>query len=481
MHKRIFGGFQWGIMTTKKGINASILVVLIPVILENILVFSASAVTTAMVGRLTAIDISAQGIGARLMNIYLALFKGLAIGLTVTGALRFGEGDLQRWRKTVNQAFLTAVPMGLIFCAAVFLFPAWCIRLFTSDVRILAVGCPYVRLVAVCYPFLAISAFVTGAFQSRNDTKTPMIIAGIVNTLNILLGWILIFGKLGVPALGLMGAGIAFVTAQLIGASIGLTLLFNKKIGLVRDVELNVPFCKFDRECAKEIYAMGFPAACENLQWHLATVVLSRVILLYGVNSYAAYQLGLQAEGMLVALASGFIVASATLAANAIGKRDEVLYHGYFWQLTKICLGVSLVGCCVLFFAPHILMRLLTDKEDLIEIGIKYLTIMAAAQIPQNMSKVLAGTIRAAGYKRTPFAVTATGVWGGRVLLCVLFGYVFKLDIIFIWWAFNVDQIMRMLLGIWVIVHKRILGVIRRLPPVETVCPSGELSDTFKT
>ena len=99
---------------------------------------------------------------------------------------------------------------------------------------------------------------------------------------------------------------------------------------------------------------------------------------------------------------------------------------------------------------------------------------MAVAQIPQNISKILAGTIRAAGYKRTPLVITATGVWGARVLLCILFGSVLKLDIIYIWWAFNADQFVRMLLGIWVIARKRILGVIRRLPPIETACPSGE-------
>ena len=60
----------------------------------------------------------------------------------------------------------------------------------------------------------------------------------------------------------------------------------------MRGTGLDAPFFKFDRECAKEIYTMGFPAAGENLQWHLATVILSRIILFYGVNSYAAYQLG---------------------------------------------------------------------------------------------------------------------------------------------------------------------------------------------
>ena len=71
-----------------------------------------------------------------------------------------------------------------------------------------------------------------------------MIIAGIVNVLNILLGWILIFGNLGAPALGLIGAGIALLIAQIIGAGIGLILLFNKKYGLVRNTGLDTPFFK---------------------------------------------------------------------------------------------------------------------------------------------------------------------------------------------------------------------------------------------
>ncbi len=461
-------------MTSKKIINASVFAILVPIVLENILVYSASAVSAAMVGRLTAIDISTQGICGRAISIYLALFKGFAIGLTITGALRFGEGNLKQWRKTIEQAFLTGVPVGLLICALVIAFPAWFIRLFTDDAEILRIGCTYLRLIAICFPFLAISAFVTSAFQSRNNTKVPMVIAGIVNVVNILLGWVLIFGKWGAPAMGLMGAGIALVVAYITGAVIGLFLLFNKKIGLAGDVRPDTKALALDRACIRDIYATGLPAAGENLQWQLSTIVLSRVILLYGVNSYAAYQLGLQSECVFDAFASGFIVASATLAATAIGKRDEQLYHGYFWQLVKICLVISIVVGGIILAWPQFLMRLFTNNEILVEIGVKYLVVITLVQVPQNLSKLLNGTIRAAGYKKTPLMITVVGIWGVRIPLCCLIGYVLKLDLTLIWWVICLDLVIRMLLSIIVMVRRRVLEVIRRMPPVEAGCPSGD-------
>ena len=135
--------------------------------------------------------------------------------------------------------------------------------------------------------------------------------------------------------------------------------------------------------------------------WQFATIIISRVILSYGTNSYAAYQLGLQAEGVCDMLSVGFITASTTLAARAIGQRDDALYKMYFKQLIRISMTISIFTCAVLFFCPRFLMGLLTDKQDLIEIGMKYVFIMGFAQIPQNLSKIFNGTIRAAGHKYT--------------------------------------------------------------------------------
>ena len=151
-------------MHNKKEVSRQIYRMLIPMILENVLTTSASLVTTAMVGRLTALEISAQGVGGRITNTYLSLFKGLAIGVTVVAALYFGEGRRDKCRRTVEQAFATAVPLGLMITGLVAVFPRWFIRLFTSDADIMSYAVGYLQILAVGLPFVAITCFVTAAF-----------------------------------------------------------------------------------------------------------------------------------------------------------------------------------------------------------------------------------------------------------------------------------------------------------------------------
>ena len=139
-------------MHNKKEVSRQIYRMLIPMILENVLTTSASLVTTAMVGRLTALEISAQGVGGRITNTYLSLFKGLAIGVTVVAALYFGEGRRDKCRRTVEQAFATAVPLGLMITGLVAVFPRWFIRLFTSDADIMSYAVGYLQILTVGLP-----------------------------------------------------------------------------------------------------------------------------------------------------------------------------------------------------------------------------------------------------------------------------------------------------------------------------------------
>lgn len=459
-------------MHNKKEVSRQIYRMLIPMILENVLTTSASLVTTAMVGRLSALEISAQGVGGRITNTYLSLFKGLAIGVTVVAALYFGEGRRDKCRRTVEQAFVTAVPLGLVITALVAIFPTWFIKLFTSDKDILSYAVGYLQILAVGLPFVAITCFVTAAFQSQGNTKTPMMIAGIVNIVNIALGWLLIFGNLGLPAMGLTGAGIALVSAQITGAAIGLALLYHKRIGLFHGAHHDQKFFSLEGGYLKDIYTTGLPASCENLLWQFATIIISRVILSYGTNSYAAYQLGLQAEGVCDMLSVGFITASTTLAARAIGQRDSGLYKIYFRQLIRISMTISVFTCAVLFFCPRLLMSLLTDKQELIEIGMKYVFIMGFAQIPQNLSKIFNGTIRSAGHKYTPMVISFTGIWLVRVALCCLSGWVFHWDITALWWAIALDQLVRVLFSIIFFWKKRVYHAVEALPPIREEEPA---------
>ena len=448
-------------MTDKKQVNRQIFHILFPMILENLLTISASLVTTAMVGRLLTLDISAQGVANRITNTYFSLFKGLSMGVTVTAALYFGQRRADKARRTVEQSFTTAIPLALLFSFLIAVFSAPLARIFTSDAAMLTAAGSYMRLMAIGLPFVSVSCFVTAAFQSQGNTRVPMYIAGVVNIVNIALGWVLIFGHLGAPALGLTGAGIALVSAQITGALLGVYLLYQPNFGLFSSTASTAPFFAMERPLLKEIYTVGMPAAGENLLWQFATILISRIILSYGSAHYAAYQLGLQAEGVTDILSVGFITAATTLAANAIGSKNDALYRAYYKQLTKICLGVSVLCTVILLFGNTFLMSLLTDKSDLIAIGAKYIFVMGFTQIPINLSKILNGFIRAAGHKYTPMVISFIGIWLVRVVCSFVFARLLHWPIEAIWWAIALDLFVRYFISFGVLKRKRVLDHLR--------------------
>lgn len=456
-------------MYTKKEVSHQIFRMLIPMILENILTTSASLVTTAMVGRLLALDISAQGVAMRITNTYLSLYKGLAIGVTITAALYYGKNRRDQSRRTVEQGFVTAVPFGMLLTIAIALFPKAFISIFTTDAEIMARAMGYLRLLTIGLPFVAISCFVTAAFQAQGNTKTPMIIAGLVNIVNIIMGYLFIFGNMGMPALGLTGAAIALVSAQIVGAVFGLVLLYHKRMGLYHGADHGQKFFSLEKIYQKEIYTTGLPAAGENLIWQMAMIIISRVILSYGTDSYAAYQLGMQAESICDMLSIGFVTAANTLAAAAIGRGDDALYKMYFKQLCKICSYLCIFTTVVLLCFPKQLMAVLTDKQNLIEIGSQYIFVMGFTQLQFNLSKIFSGYIRSSGHKYTPMVISFVGIWLFRVVICVLTGWVFHWPLFMVWVAIAIDLTVRAFMSMAVFYKKRVYHYLEdRAAPANT-------------
>lgn len=457
----------------QRAISKQIAGIVIPIILESMLQMSAGIVTSAMIGRLLAVDISAQGVCLRIYNTFWALFKGVGIGTTVIVALRYGEGKLERCRRIFEQALFFSQILGVVAMGAVFFFPRFFLELFTSDPAIIEKSLPFLSISLLAYPCMITTSMVTGAFNGQGNTKTPMYLAILANIVNIIVGYLFIFGSFGFPNLGLRGAAVALVCAQLTNGGVGLFLLYNRKFGLYSAVEKTGQFCSFDWGCIREVYATGLPAGCENLFMQFSSIIMSKVILTYGTDYFAAYQLGMQAEGLCDMLSIGFATAATTLMASALGKRDDELFRAYFKQLLKSAMMVSSVAFLAFFLLPRFLMGLLTNNQTLIEIGIVYVMMMGVIQFQLNISRVVNGTMRAVGYKNVPMLVSGMGIWLIRVPLAMLFGWVLHLDIFFIWLVIVIDQSARCVLSAVLFMKKKILDVVLRLNEQEAAALKG--------
>lgn len=420
-----------------------------PIILENVLVFSASLITTAMVGRLSAMDISTQGLSMRLVNTLMLLFKGLGVGVTVATA--HAAGDEGRCQKALRRTLAVSLLIALALTALVFTSPRLFLRILTGDPAILEASEWYMRAMGFVIPITCAHHLLVGYFNGHGQTRLPMISAAAVNAVNILLGSVLIFGKLGVPALGIRGAACAYLAAQAVGIVILLIAyrrMYPPAVSAAPDASL-----------LREVVTVGLPSAAESLLFNAAMILVSRALLPYGTDCYAAYHLGIQAEDICYMVGLAFVTTSTTLSAMAVGRRDGELYRSSFRELLRLGTAVAAASALILLLLPVQLMRLLTDKSELIDIGKYYLYAMVPAQFPQVYNNILNGFARSSGHKRLPMWVTAAGLWCVRVPVAVLTGLVFQGNILWIWTGIALDQFTRMTI---LLVFFRTNHVLRR-------------------
>lgn len=448
-------------------IRKNILILILPIILENIFQVSANIVSTAMVGRLSPVDISAQGICFSISGVILVLVKGLSIGAALYISRAYGEKNYNKARDLFVSGLGATLLLMLIIIGLILGYSHEFFTFMTDEASVITIALSYIKILVIGMPFVAIISFVTAVHQGFGDTKTPMSVAIFMNIINILLGYLLIFGLGPIKGLGIYGAGIALVSAQILSALLGLYLVFRKN-GLFKQCG-HESRGQFMMCHIKDIYTMGIPVSIESIFWQLSAIVMSKIILSYGQSYFAAYQLGIQAETLTELPAIGFGVAAVTLTSRAIGEKNQSLFRSYIHELVKLSAAISVVTSLLLIVLPKFFMSLFTNHSSLQEIGVLYIFVMGFIQIPQNLSRIFNGVIRSCGYKNTPMFIAGAGIWLFRIPLALIIAYWLKWDILFIWLCIAIDQLVRFILSVGFFKFKRIDTYLEEISQLDEV------------
>ncbi len=440
-----------------KKLDRKILRILVPAILENAFLNISGMILTGYIGRLTVAEISAYGISSRVYGIYFSILKGFAIGVMVMFARAFGSGDRKKAVNTYLQALLLVFPIAFVVAVIIWVFPRQLLSTMSSDAELISYGVSFVRIHVLAYPLLAIVHLNSSMFQADGNTKTPLLIATIGNVVSMLLGYVLILGIGSFEGLGLKGAAITNDLQIIVMVVVGLYLHFHKSISHNKKIKIDL---HLNKGTVKSLVRFGLPTAIGNSFWNFAAVFLATYILSYGQEYYAAYQLGLQAEGFCDMMSAGFLTASMSLSSLAIGAKDSDMFKMSYKRLNHYCYIICGINMLFLLFFSKLVLCLLTDKSSLVSIAHVYLLSMIFSQFPQMRSKIEYGFIRSNGYSTIPTFIDMIGIWGVRVFGCYLVLCVLHLDIFWAWIVIDLDQWVRCLLSAAVVVFKNVLGYL---------------------
>ncbi len=395
-----------------------------PVIAENFLETLLGVVDTWLVSHLAlgAIAVAGVGVAVQVQWFLISALSALSVGTTVLVAQAFGgdnrAGAGMLTRQSLAWSLIVSIPLaigGLLLSTPI-------IRLFSTEPEVVQIGVSYMDVTMGTIVVLVALFISSGALRGIGDMRSPMIVTLIANVINIVLAWALIYGQLGLPALGAVGSAWATFISRAIALAILLVVLWRGRIGVtIRGREGWRPQVKVVRQ----VLAIGMPAALEQLLLVSGFTALTLIVARLGTDTLAAQRIALNALSLSFLPGFGFAIAATTLVGQSVGARkiSEGSHAAHFATLYAV-IWMTLIGLALLFFAPQA-MALFTDDPAVIDAGTGALRVVALQQAIWAVGLVQAGALRGTGNTRIPLIVSGAAMWITATLAAIwlaLFG-----------------------------------------------------------
>lgn len=298
----------------------------LPMILQNLITFSLGLIDTFMVSQLGNTQMAAVTTANVLVFLLISMVFGVQSGLGILVSQYWGKKDTKSISRALGVASMAGAGIALLLGIVFFLFPVPIMDLLSNKHELSLLGAPYLRIIGFSYVFNMLSSVYVSAQRSVENPNFGMKLFGFSTVLNTALNYVLIYGKLGLPALGIQGAAIATLTARISEVAICLVYaLRNKTIPL--DLQA---FFHPGKEMLRRFIKYSSPVLLNEIGWGLGNSLLT-VILGYTANSVqflAAYSVTGNLGRLFLVVCFGLGAATGVIVGKAIGEgqtHDEVL------------------------------------------------------------------------------------------------------------------------------------------------------------
>lgn len=350
-------------------------------------------VDSMYVARVSEDALTAVSLAYPLQNLILAVSCGFGIGLNACAARALGAKDEKEVTSAANHGLIFCTVHWLIFVFAGIFLTRPFLSAFTDSQEILDMSCQYTQIV-LCFSIGSMyHLYSEKLFQATGNMIMPMFFQGIGAIFNILLDPVLIFGWFGLPAMGVQGAAIATVAAQILAAALSM-IFFLKKC---HSIKINLKGFRLDRAMLKKIYMVGVPSAIMMALPSILVAALNSVLAAFSATAIAAFGLYIKIQSFVYMPANGVVqgmrpIMSYNYGAGNKRRMKETLKASM--QATGV---IMLVGMLLFLLFPQVIMQLFDAGEEMLGIGVPMLRVISVGFLISTVGCVLSGAFEALG------------------------------------------------------------------------------------
>ena len=410
-----------------------------PIFVETLLVMMLGAVDTFMLSRHSDNSVAAVGVVNQLMNLVFLLFEVISLGTSILCSQYIGAGQRDKVIQVVGTSLLFNFLFGIVVSIALLFLAEDLLMLMGLRPDLMADGLPYMQIVGGFAFLQALSLSLSASLRSADKAKYPMYVAMVVNVLNIIGNYALIFGKFGMPALGVEGAAISTSFCRFVSVVILFVILFKKHIPSFPK-ELFTPFPWVE---LKNLLKIGIPSAGEHMSYSLSQIVITYFINIISNQALATRSYVTNIVMFTFIFALSIAQGGAILIGHLVGMQKIQAAYTIGKRIMRMgaAMSVSLALLTALFGKQ--ILSLLTSDPWIIATGASILWIEVLLEHGRALNFFGVNALRSAGDIYFPVNVGIIVMWTVQVIGSYVLGISMGWGLVAMWAVFALDENIR--------------------------------------
>jgi putative MATE family efflux protein len=418
----------------------------LPIIAQQAMFSLLNMLGVVFVGQKGDASVAAVGLAGQIAFLLNLVHFGIVSGAAMFTAQFWGKQDIPNLRRVLGLCLMLAITASLIFFALAQLFPSQILRIYSRDAEVIALGTDYIRTFSWTFLFFAITFSYALVMRSTGNVITPTMVGVGALAISTFLSYALIFGRFGLPELGIRGAAVAAVIARFLECAALLTITYRTRSPVAASFR---ELIGFDRVFFGRVIKPMLPVILNELFWSLGITTYNIIYGRMGTQSYAAMNIVATIEQVAFVLFIGVSNATAVLVGNRIGagKEDEA------YRYAGRSLGIGIVGGLVLGLVLQLvkvpILSLYKVSPEVIENASYIINVVSLFLcVRVNNMTIVVGILRAGGDTRFSLFLDGIIIWIVGVPMAYLGAFVWHLPVYFVYLCAMSEEVTKWILGI---------------------------------
>lgn len=426
---------------------SALLKIALPITLQQLALSLLNATDVLLIGQLGETAVAAVGLANQIFFLLNLLLFGIVSGSAIFTAQFWGRRDLASIRQVMGIGLLLAVSGGLAFTLLAVFAPETALGFYTRDPQVISQGSRYLRVVGLSYVVTAITYTFSAVLRSTEHVKLPTAVTVVALAIKTALGYVLIFGHLGFPQMGVVGAAVATCVARY-GECVALLILAyaRRTPAAARPREL----LGASRAFVRRFLVTTAPVVLEEMAWSLGVTTYYAIYARIGTDSIAAVNIASTIEGLAFVTFIGLGNSAAIMIGNKIGAGEldhAALYSGRFMRLS-VAIGLA-AGALILAGARPILgLYKITPETQALAHTILIIMSCVLWAKASNMVMIV-GIMRAGADTRFAFAADVGPMWLVGVPMALVGAFVLHLPTPLVYLMAMSDEVSKFFVSAW--------------------------------